>query len=176
MVISHGHVYSCCTFIFTFPPHASPFSLSSLPSCPHLIHLMAVCLTLASSTEQINRSWKRPSVNLLMISSFYWTHKCLPLGCLSPFRVIILHVSIKLLYLEKCIAVFSMFHFFCFVSVFWLNNSTATCQFYTFPVRNHELSISARSALSEKIFFYLFWKFTSSAGRVQNIRWKPTNF
>lgn len=87
------HMTQFCSvhlFLLHFRPHlpsfhASPFSLSSLPSCPHLIHLMAVSLTLAPSTEQINSSWKRPCINLLMISSFSWTHKCLPSGHLSPF-------------------------------------------------------------------------------------------
>lgn len=83
------HLTHSCLFLLHFYPHfsprTSPFSRSLLPSCPRLIHLMAVCLTLASFMEQINRSWKRPSNNLLMISSFSWTHKCLPSGRLPPF-------------------------------------------------------------------------------------------
>lgn len=84
-----------------FSPHASPFRLSLLPSRPRLIHLMAVSLTLASSMEQINRGWKRPSINLLMISSFSWTHKCQPSGCLPPPGVITFHISLMLTYLTR---------------------------------------------------------------------------
>lgn len=126
-------------------PHASPFSLSSLPSCPRLLHLMAVCLTLASSTEQINRSWKRLSINLLMISSFSWTHKCLPWGRLPPFGghyfswINKVTISRKLLdlrwtfyFIKKqeeihCSIFYLPLKPFCFVFWFEQNNSTDNC-------------------------------------------------